>query len=231
MSKVQAICLVSGGQDSVTSLFWAKEKFGEVAALLFDYGQRHKVELDAAKKICENFAKVPYTVLQVSGLKQLGGFALTDLSIEVRKDLNERGLPNTFVPGRNIIFLTYAAAWAYQLGVHDLVTGVCQTDYSGYPDCRRGTMDVLQDVFHLGMEYEIRIHTPMMWIDKAETWKMAERLGVLDVIVQETHTCYNGVRDELHAWGYGCGDCPACDLRKKGYDKAFGNQEEEGNER
>lgn len=214
----RALCLLSGGQDSTTCLYWAKKTFAEVEAIRFDYGQRHRVELECSEKIARD-AGVKLTTLSLEALKQLGGFALT-ADIDVKNDINEKGLPNTFVPGRNILFLTLAAAYAYQHGIKDLVTGVCDTDYSGYPDCRLATIEAIKKTINLGMNENFTIWTPLMFLTKGGTVDLARKLGCLDVVKNDTHTCYNGVRDELHYWGYGCGECPACILRKKGFDEA-----------
>lgn len=214
----RAVCLVSGGQDSTTCLYWAKKTFKDVTALNFDYRQRHKVEMECAKKIAYD-AGVKLVTLPVEALRVLGGAALTD-EIEVKSGLNERNLPNTFVPGRNILFLTLAAAYAYQHGFRNLVTGVCQTDYSGYPDCREETMKALQQTLQYGMDYALQIYTPLMFLTKKETVELAYKLGCLEKVVEDTHTCYNGVHAELHWWGYGCGECPACQIRAKGFEEA-----------
>lgn len=217
-SANKALCLLSGGQDSTTCLYMALKQFGEVEAIRFDYGQRHKVELECCERIARK-ADVKLTTLSVPALKELGGYALTD-DMAVRSELNERNLPNTFVPGRNILFLTLAAAYAYQHDIDCIVTGVCQTDFSGYPDCREDTIKAIELTCRLGMNRPVWIMTPLMYMTKAETVKAAQDLGCLDIIREETHTCYNGVRDTLHYWGYGCGTCPACQLRKKGFDEA-----------
>lgn len=221
-----ALVMFSGGQDSTTCLAYALSKYDRVETLGFDYGQRHSVELTQrllvlekirsnfpcwAHKLCEDH------VLGLDVLKQLGGSSLTeDVAFEMQAD----GLPNTFVPGRNLLFLTLAGALAYRRGLQVIVTGVCETDFSGYPDCRDDTMKAMQLALNLGLGRRLRIETPLMWIDKAETWAMAQRLGggdLVQLVVQDTHTCYEGVRDLLHDWGYGCGTCPACDLRLKGW--------------
>ena len=209
-----SLVVLSGGQDSTTCLYWAIARWGRenVQTLTFDYGQRHRIELEAARDIAE-FAGVPNTVLPIDTLRVLGGNALTVDDISVQTELNpETNLPNTFVPGRNLIFLTYAAAFAYQRGIHDLVTGVAQTDYSGYPDCREETIKSLERTIQLGMEYEITIHTPLMHRSKAETVRMVTDLGGLEAMAL-THTCYNGQQPP-------CGTCPACVLRAKGFEEA-----------
>lgn len=210
----QALIVLSGGQDSTTCLYWALERFGvgQVEAVTFDYGQRHRIELDCAARIAAR-ANVPQTVLPIDTFAALGGTALTDTGITVRKDLDvSTRLPNTFVPGRNLIFLTFAATLAYQRGIHDLVTGVAQTDYSGYPDCRQATIQALEHALQLGMEYEFTIHTPLMFKSKADTVRMAGDLGAL-LALADTHTCYNGVQPP-------CGECPACQLRARGFAEA-----------
>lgn len=210
----QALVVLSGGQDSTTCLYWALNRWGavSVATVTFDYGQRHRVELDCARQVAE-LAGVPNHVLPIDTLRFLGGSALTDDRIGVQTALNPvTRLPNTFVPGRNLIFLTYAAAYAYQRGIRDLVTGVAQTDYSGYPDCREDTIKSLQETLRLGMESEFTIHAPLMSKTKAETVLMARDLGALDAMAY-THTCYNGRQPP-------CGECPACQLRAKGFAEA-----------
>ena len=207
----QALVVLSGGQDSTTCLYWAIKKFGIecVSSVTFDYGQRHRIELDCAQEIAA-FAGVPNVVLPIDTFAALGGNALTDTSVDVETQIDaETGLPNTFVPGRNLIFLTFAAAFAYQRGIANLVTGVAQTDYSGYPDCRAETMTALQSALRAGMESDIRIHTPLMQLSKQETVEPARELGALPALAM-THTCYNGERPP-------CGHCPACELRAKGF--------------
>jgi len=207
----QALVVLSGGQDSTTCLYWAIEKFGIecVSSVTFDYGQRHRIELDCARDIAA-FAGVPNVVLPIDTFAALGGNALTDASVDVETQIDaETGLPNTFVPGRNLIFLTFAAAFAYKRGIANLVTGVAQTDYSGYPDCRAETMTALQSALRAGLESDIRIHTPLMQLSKQETVELARELGALPALAM-THTCYNGERPP-------CGHCPACELRAKGF--------------
>lgn len=207
----QALVVLSGGQDSTTGLYWALNRFGagQVEAVTFDYGQRHRIELDCAARVAAR-ASVPQTVLPINTFAALGGNALTDASIPVQAggDAPTR-LPNTFVPGRNLIFLTFAAAFAYSRRIHHLVTGVAQTDYSGYPDCRQATLQALEQAIRLGMEYEIAIHAPLMFKSKADTVRLAHELGALPALA-DTHTCYNGVRPP-------CGECPACRLRARGF--------------
>jgi 7-cyano-7-deazaguanine synthase len=219
MSK--AVVLFSGGQDSTTCLYWAKERFDQAYAVGFDYRQRHAVELYQARAIAEA-ANVPYEVLPVPVINHLGGNALTDsgTTIAAQSERNPE-LPNTFVPGRNIFFLTVAAAWAYQRGIENLVGGMCEEDYSGYPDCRLGFIEAMQTALRTGMDAPLTIHTPLMHLDKAQTWLLADALGCKQVIINDTHTCYEGDRETFNAWGYGCGHCPACQLRKRGYERAF----------
>ncbi|MCP5159245.1 MAG: 7-cyano-7-deazaguanine synthase QueC [Gammaproteobacteria bacterium] len=210
----QALVVLSGGQDSTTCLYWALHRFGvgQVEAVTFDYGQRHRIELDCAARIATH-ASVPQTVLPIDTFAALGGNALTDAGITVQADMDtQTRLPNTFVPGRNLIFLTFAAALAYQRGMCALVTGVAQTDYSGYPDCRQATIQALEQALRLGMEYALTIHTPLMFKSKADTVQMARDLGALPALA-DTHTCYNGVQPP-------CGRCPACRLRAQGFAEA-----------
>lgn len=210
----KALVVLSGGQDSTTCLYWAIDRFGHenISSVTFDYGQRHRIELDCAIEIA-NFTGVPNVILPIDTFAALGGNALTAADIEVTTTVsNESGLPNTFVPGRNLIFLTFAAAYAYQRQITHLVTGVAQTDYSGYPDCREETMSSLQTAIQHGMETEIQIHTPLMHLSKKETVELAQELGALPAMAM-THSCYNGERPP-------CGHCPACELRAKGFAEA-----------
>ncbi len=210
----KALVLLSGGQDSTTCLYWAIDRFGPdaVSAISFDYGQRHGIELECAETIAAD-AGVAHCCLPIDTFAALGGDALTDPSVDVSNDsYPATDLPNTFVPGRNLVFLTYAAAHAYQHGIEHLVTGVAQTDYSGYPDCREQTIESLQETLRLGMESKIQIHAPLMHRSKKETVELARDLGVLNVMAR-THTCYNGKRPP-------CGECPACRLRAKGFAEA-----------
>lgn len=210
----KALVVLSGGQDSTTCLYWAIDRFGRenVSALTFDYGQRHQIELQCAKDIAVD-AGVPQRELPIDTFEALGGTALTDDGIAVCDETDEHtGLPNTFVPGRNLIFLTYAAAYAWQRGIRHLVTGVAQTDYSGYPDCREETIKAVAESIRLGMEFDVEIHTPLMHLSKRETVELAEKLGGLPAMAL-THTCYNGERPP-------CGHCPACELRAKGFAEA-----------
>ena len=210
----KALVVLSGGQDSTTCLYWALDKYGaaNVDTVTFDYGQRHRIELECASKVAE-FAGVGNTRLPIDTFAALGGDALTDAGIAVQEDVDDAtGLPNTFVPGRNIVFLTYAAALAYQCGIGNLVAGVAQTDYSGYPDCREGTITSLQQTLRLGMEFDVTIHTPLMHLSKKDTVDLARDLGALPAMAF-THTCYNGTRPP-------CGKCPACILRARGFAEA-----------
>jgi 7-cyano-7-deazaguanine synthase len=213
-----ALVLFSGGQDSTTCLYWALHHFKKVEAIGFHYGQKHAVELEQARKIAER-AAVPFTVLDLRGL--LRGSALTEheQDVSAAHPLAPH-LPATFVPGRNALFLTLAASYGFTRGIHDLVGGMCQTDYSGYPDCRREFIDAMERALSLALDTTIRIHTPLMHLTKAETWRLARELGILDVIVELTHTDYNGDRSERHAWGYGRLDNPASILRARGYEEA-----------
>lgn len=223
-----AMVLFSGGQDSATCLAWALDRFDHVETIAFDYGQTHAVELEvrttflAALK--ERFpdwgAKLGED--HFIDLSLLGAISDTALTRDKEIEMTEAGLPNTFVPGRNLLFLTTAAAVGYRRETKHIVAGMCETDYSGYPDCRDDTIKALQVALTLGMDKRYVLHTPLMWLDKAATWKMAEELGgadLVELIRRESHTCYRGDRTVLHAWGYGCGDCPACDLRKSGWER------------
>lgn len=210
----KALVLLSGGQDSTTCLAWAMKKFGHeknsghIETISFDYGQKHKIELHAAKKIAQKL-KIKHTVIKTDIFKQLGKNALThNIKIKVPK----KGLPTTFVPGRNIFFITIAAAYAYENKIHDIVTGVCQTDYSGYPDCRNNTIKSLEKTLSYGMDYKFKIHTPLMYLTKAQTIKSIKRLGYFDLL-KLTHTCYEGKKPP-------CRICPACILRAKGFKEA-----------
>ena len=222
----RALVLFSGGQDSTTCLAHALSHYAHVETLGFDYGQRHSVELQARQTVLQRLrTQFPAWsarlgedhVLNVDVIGQIGGSSLTD---DVAFAMQADGLPNTFVPGRNLLFLTLAGALAYRRGLTVIVTGVCETDYSGYPDCRDDTMKAQQLALNLGLERRLRIDTPLMWLDKAQTWQMAHDLGgdaLVELVRVETHTCYQGTRDALHEWGYGCGVCPACELRASGW--------------
>lgn len=226
MNDHGALILFSGGQDSATCLAWALDRFKQVETIGFDYGQRHSVELECRASFRDKVVGLkqdwasklgPDHMLDLSVIGQVSDAALTsDAAIALRDD----GLPNTFVPGRNLLFFTLAAALASRRHLRHLVGGMCETDYSGYPDCRDDTLKSLQVTLNLGIGSNHVLHTPLMWIDKAQTWKMAQNLGgsaLVDLIRTETHTCYLGERDRLHEWGYGCAACPACDLRQRGW--------------
>lgn len=221
-----AIVLFSGGQDSTTCLAWALSRYSIVETIGFGYGQRHAIEMDCREAVRSGIAAIDRSwearlgrdhVIDLTVLGQVSTSALTaDLPLSQRPD----GLPATFVPGRNLVFLTFAAIVAHQRGIKRVVTGVCETDFSGYPDCRDDTVKALQVAINLGMEARLVLETPLMWIDKAATWKLAEDLGgraLVDLIVEKTHTCYLGDRSNRHQWGLGCGNCDACGLRREGW--------------
>ena len=221
-----ALVLFSGGQDSTTCLAQALSKYERVETVGFDYGQRHRVELQARLVVLREIrAQFPQWADRlgddhVLDLAVLGQVSETSLTRDTAFKMESSGLPNTFVPGRNLLFLTLAAALAYRRDLQVLVTGVCETDFSGYPDCRDDSMKAMQLALSLGMDKRFLIDTPLMWIDKAATWAMAEALGgqsLVDLIIEHTHTCYLGDREHRHAWGYGCGQCPACELRARGF--------------
>lgn len=226
MGDGAALVLFSGGQDSTVCLGWALDRYACVETVGFDYGQRHGVELECRVRVREEIVRRfpdwaarlgPDHRLDISSFGAIGATALTsDAEIE----MTASGLPSTFVPGRNLVFFTYAAALGYRRGLPVLVGGMCETDYSGYPDCRDGTLRALEQALRLGTEIPFIIETPLMWRTKAQTWALAEELGgaaFVDLIVEETHTCYRGMRGTRHDWGYGCGTCPACELRAKGF--------------
>jgi 7-cyano-7-deazaguanine synthase len=226
-----ALVLFSGGQDSATCLAWALARFASVETIGFDYGQRHRIELDVRPVFLEalraGFAdwtgKLGEDRVVDAGI--IGALSDTALTRKTEIAMQANGLPNTFVPGRNILFLTLAAAVAYRRGIKHIVTGVCETDYPGYPDCRDDTIKALQVALNLGMDHRFVLHTPLMWIDKAATWRLAEDLGgeaLVTLINRETHSCYRGDRSISHDWGYGCGVCPACELRAQGWDNYKG---------
>ena len=212
MNNETVLVVFSGGQDSTTCLFWAKKHFKKVLALSFLYGQKHQHEVEIAQAIAAK-AGVEMEVMDVSFIGKLVHNSLTDTSMQMDEENPEGGVPNTFVPGRNLFFLSIAAVYARERGVNHLVTGVSQTDFSGYPDCRDSFIKSLNVTLNLAMDEQFVLHTPLMWIDKAQTWAMAEELGVLDLVRNETLTCYNGVV------GDGCGHCPACKLRREGLEK------------
>jgi 7-cyano-7-deazaguanine synthase len=226
-SPVGALVLFSGGQDSTVCLSWALDRYEWVETVGFDYGQRHVVEMAARERVRAQFLeRFPHWAprlgpdhrLDLQGFGAIGQSALTeDQAIE----MTERGLPSTFVPGRNLVFFVYAAALAERRGLRRLVGGMCETDYSGYPDCRRDTLDAMQQALNLGMERDFVIETPLMALTKAQTWGLAKALGgepLVELVLEDTHTCYRGERAERRAWGYGCGTCPACVLRASGYE-------------
>ena len=222
-----ALVLFSGGQDSSTCLAWALDRFERVETIGFDYGQRHAVELTMRQGLRDAF--VAHNPLWAERLGEdhcldlgaLGAISQTSLTSDMAFQMQEDGLPNTFVPGRNLIFLTFAAAIAYRRSIRHIVTGVCETDYSGYPDCRDDTIKALQVALGLGMERRFVLHTPLMWIDKAQTWALTHDLGgdeLVEIIRSQSHSCYLGARDE-NPWGHGCGTCPACQLRADGFSR------------
>lgn len=222
-----ALVIFSGGQDSTTCLGWTLNRFRTVATIGFHYGQRHDVEMQCRQDVLAAIGDVrpgwkahlgTDTVVEMGLFRELGETALThDVAIEMGRN----GLPSTFVPGRNLMFLTAAAACAYRQGIRHLVLGVCETDFSGYPDCRDDAMKAMQVALNLGMESRFVVHTPLMWLTKAQTWDMARDEGgqdFVELVLERSHTCYKGVRDVRHPWGYGCGTCPACELRRAGWD-------------
>ena len=221
-----ALVLFSGGQDSTTCLAQALTRYQRVETIGFDYRQRHSVELQARLKVLAVLrAQYPQWAARlgqdhVLDLAVLGQVSETSLTRDMAFRMEQTGLPNTFVPGRNLLFLTLAGALAYRRGLEVIVTGVCETDYSGYPDCRDDTMKAMQLALSLGMDKKLVVETPLMWLDKAATWALAETLGgqrLVNLIIEHTHTCYLGDREHRHAWGYGCGSCPACELRARGW--------------
>jgi 7-cyano-7-deazaguanine synthase len=218
--------LFSGGQDSATCLAWALDRFASVETIGFDYGQRHAIELTCRNRLLDGFKALRGDWAQKLGeshtlkIPTLAEISDTALTRDVAIAMGENGLPNTFVPGRNLVFLTFAAALACRRDVSDIVGGMCETDYSGYPDCRDETIRALNTALNLGMAKSFQLHTPLMWLDKAATWKLAHDLGgsgLVDLIREHSHTCYLGERGARHDWGYGCGECPACSLRAKGW--------------
>lgn len=213
----KALVIFSGGQDSTTCLFWAKKNFDHVEAISFDYGQRHRVEIECAERIAE-MTQTPLKILHISSLAELGGNALVDKTRALEAEGGQLNLPTSFVPGRNIFFFTLAAAYASQLKINDLVGGMCEADSAGYPDCRQHFVQSMQESLSLGMGQSFRLHTPLMHLSKAQTFQMANTLGCLETVLFETATCYQGNRDKKSEWGYGCGECPACKIRAKGFE-------------
>jgi 7-cyano-7-deazaguanine synthase len=223
-----ALVLFSGGQDSTVCLTWALQRFARVETIGFDYGQRHAVELAVRPRVRERLAQLSPQwrarlgedhMVKIDALAAISDTALTR---EVAIEISESGLPTTFVPGRNLVFFSFAGAVAYRRGIKHLVAGMCETDFSGYPDCRDDTIKAMQLALSLGMDRRFVIHTPLMWIDKAATFALAQDIGggpLIDVLLAETHTCYLGDREHRHAWGFGCGECPACRLRAEGFVK------------
>ncbi len=224
----KALVLFSGGQDSTTCLAFALERYEHVETVGFDYGQRHRIELDQRGAIRDALARDfpawrarlgPDHVIRIEAL---AGISETAMTHEVAITCDARGLPNTFVPGRNLLFLTFAAALGYRRGLDHILGGMCETDFSGYPDCRDNSVKAMQLALNLGMDARFVLETPLMWLDKADTWRLAEQLGgaaFVELIVEATHTCYLGERGVRHEWGYGCGSCPACRLRAEGWRK------------
>jgi 7-cyano-7-deazaguanine synthase len=224
--QTRALVLFSGGQDSTTCLAWALERYDLVETIGFDYGQRHHVELDCRPKVINSLRKhFPHWAARLGedhllDLKLLGQISDTALTQDKAIEMQASGLPSSFVPGRNLIFLSFAAAIAYRRGLDVLVGGMCETDYSGYPDCRDNTLKAMQVALSLGLDSKLTVETPLMWLDKADTWAMADRLGgqaLVTLMIQETHTCYIGDHHTRHPWGFGCGQCPACELRARGW--------------
>ena len=223
---MKALVLFSGGQDSTTCLAWALDRFEHVETVGFDYGQRHAIELKQRPILRDALGARfpawrgklgPDHMIDLSVLATIADTAMTQ---DIAITMDAKGLPNTFVPGRNLLFLTFAGALAHRRGLRHLVGGMCETDFSGYPDCRDDTIKAMQVALNLGMDSRFVVDTPLMWIDKAQTWRLAEALGgqtLVDIVVEDTHTCYRGERGDKHVWGYGCGTCPACDLRAAGW--------------
>ena len=233
MIKTKALVIFSGGQDSTTCLGWALERFELVETIGFYYGQRHNIEMKCRVEVLSAIAHLNSEWKGRLGLdwttrldlfRDIGGTSLTS-DAEIK--MSEKGLPSTFVPGRNLLFLTVAAAYAYRQGIDHIIIGVCETDFSGYPDCRDDAIKAMQVGLNIGMDAKFVVHTPLMWLNKAQTWAFANELGgpsFVNLIVEHTHTCYFGIRNERHDWGYGCGKCPACELRQQGFLKYKNNQ-------
>ncbi|ENM5917197.1 7-cyano-7-deazaguanine synthase QueC [Vibrio mimicus] len=215
----KAVVVFSGGQDSTTCLVQALKEFDEVHAITFDYGQRHKLEIEVAQKLAKQLGVAAHKVMDVGLLNELAISSLTRDDIPVSHELQANGLPNSFVPGRNILFLTLAGIYAYQIGAATVITGVCETDFSGYPDCRNDFVQAMNQALTKGMDMLLTIRTPLMWLNKAETWALADQLGALDLVRHQTLTCYNGLI------GDGCGECPACHLRKAGLNDYLNNRD------
>ncbi len=222
-----ALVLFSGGQDSTACLAWALDRYPRVETVGFDYGQRHAVELTARQAVRQRIAReFPHWAPRLGpdhlvDITAFGAIAETAMTADRAIEMTDKGLPSTFVPGRNLVFLTYAAALADRRGLNVLVGGMCETDFSGYPDCRRATIDAMEQALNLGMEQAFRIETPLMALTKAETWALAKTLGgdrLVAITIEDSHTCYLGERGTLHPWGYGCGTCPACELRRNGFE-------------
>ncbi len=227
-SSQDALVLFSGGQDSTVSLAWALTRFPRVETIGFQYGQRHSIEMTVRPRILAEIVKLDprwegrLGEDHVVNLESLGQISETALTRDSQIEMTASGLPSTFVPGRNLIFFAFAGAVAYRRGLRHLVAGMCETDYSGYPDCRDDTIKAMQLALGLGMDRRFVLHTPLMWIDKAATFELSERIGgkrLVDLVIEETHSCYMGDRAHRHEWGYGCGTCPACQLRASGYEK------------
>jgi len=221
MQPTPALVLFSGGQDSTTCLYWSKKNFASVEALFFHYEQRHSVEYQSVKYICLKEG-IALHELHIPAFKEIGGSAMIE-KIDIESGKNN--MPNTFVPGRNIVFLTLAASLAYSRGMHDIVIGVNDSDYSGYPDCREDFIISMQRSLELGLDRALRIHTPLQSLDKAGIWELSDKLGVMDLVIEHSHTCYIGDHSTLHPWGYGCGKCPACILRKNGFESYINNKQ------
>lgn len=222
-----ALVLFSGGQDSTTCLAWALDRFMHVETIAFDYRQRHRIELDQRLTVLAELRRhFPEWAARLGDdhfidMGALGQISETSLTRETAFQMEQDGLPNTFVPGRNLLFFTFAAAVAWRRGIRHLVGGMCETDYSGYPDCRDNTIKSLQVALNLGMDRSFALQTPLMWLDKAETWSLARELGgepLIEILLEHTHTCYRNERGPRHDWGHGCGDCPACALRERGFE-------------
>jgi len=230
----KALVLFSGGQDSTVCLAWALERFEQVETIGFDYGQRHAVELKARTRLRERMSALKSRWKQRLGddhlfdLDTLGAISDTALTRQTAIELADSGLPSTFVPGRNLIFFCFAGALAYRRGIRHLIAGMCETDYSGYPDCRDDTVKAMQVALSLGLGKRLTIHAPLMWMDKADTFAMAEQIGgkaFLDLVIEDSHSCYMGDRAKRYDWGYGCGACPACELRAQGFAKYMGRKQ------